>query len=176
MNIRYNTFERRFEAEFSQDFNGDLAAIKAAGFRTDGPPAWIWHTQKIAVLNKLRENKPASGLTITPEALEVYKPLALQEEQNQAVKKQLAEVKKKVKKERKKQDAASDSPLTGLTDEKWWIDAEDLPPSSTTYISSFVVPPPPDLSCSLCQQPVYPYEYPEIPMCLWCAKDSQNSA
>lgn len=190
MNIRWNAFERRFEAEFSSDFNGDLSAVKTAGFRTDGPPVWVWHTQKIAALNKLREKKPSSGLTITPEALEIYKPLALQEEQNQVVKKQLADFKKKANKERKAQaqEAASGTVLAGLTDEKWWIGAEDLPPlppyvsshqPTSEWLAAYT-----GLRCIYCTQPVLPFERQQPPICLWCEKtiidkdfpEAQNNA
>lgn len=172
MNIRWNADERRFEAEFSSDFNGDLSALKTVGFGTDGPPTWVWHTHKIAVLNKLRENRPASGLTITPEALEIYKPLALQEEKNSAVRKELAKAKKEAKKERKQneQEAVGQVTFAGLTEEKWWLDASDLsplPPFKPTYT---IPPAPAGPLCVVCNQIVYFYEKQDPPTCLWCEK------
>ena len=98
MNIRYNQILRRFEAEFSADFGGDLAAVKVAGFHTDGPPAWAWWTDKIKVLNSLREHKPESGLTINQDAWEVYESLTKMDTKNTEVKQQFAEAKKKAKK------------------------------------------------------------------------------
>ena len=180
MNIRWDTTESVFVAEFSQDFNGDLEAVKMAGFRTFGPPAWVWYAPSLGIkaLNRLRENRPASGLTITPEALEVYKPLALIEEQNAATRKQLAEVKKKVKKERKESEIkiVPDAAFAGLNEGKWWIGTEDLPPwseiASETTPEAIQEGP----RCVVCRQLVYSYEYPEIPMCLWCSKVSVESA
>ena len=175
MNIRWSALEQRFEAEFSSDFNGDLEAVKLAKFHTTGPPYWIWFAPSpgIMALNRLRVNRPASGLTISEEALQVYNTLAEVEAKNDEVRKQLAEVKKAAKKERKQkgQKAANRGLFAGLTEEKWWIGAEDLPPLPP-YISIFVPPPPPNLKCLICQSPVYLYEYEDVPMCLWCAKTS----
>lgn len=170
MNVRYNSIEGRFEAEFSQDFQGDLQAVKEAKFHTDGPPAWIWYAPSpgIKALNRLREKKPASGLTITPEALEIYRPLAEAEAKNDAVRKQLADFKKKQKKEQKK----SENTIPQISGGKGWIGPEDLPPAPA-YVSSFVRPPDPDLKCVICTQPVYFYERQEpTPMCIWCEKNS----
>lgn len=69
MNICYNPAEGRFEAEFSLDFDGDKAAAKAAGWKFDRR---IWATESLSCVNNLRKNKPASGLTITPEAKAEY--------------------------------------------------------------------------------------------------------
>ena len=99
MNIRWNTTNKRFEAEFSADFQGDLDAVKAAGFKTDGPPAWIWHTNKVAVLNSLRtSSRPASGLTIDNDALAVYVPLNIIAQKNAEIKQQLKEERKRIAK------------------------------------------------------------------------------
>jgi hypothetical protein len=168
MNIRWDTIDRIFIAEFSSDFHGDLSAVKAAGFRTDGPPLWRWYAPSpgIKALNRLRANRPFSGLTISPEALGVYTPLAIQEEKNDVVKKQLAKFKKAQKKEVKKQELQS-SPT--LTESKIWIGYEDLP-AAIAYKPSFVIPPPPDLKCGSCGQPVYFYELPAL--CLWCEKNN----
>jgi hypothetical protein len=170
MNIRWDTAESIFVAEFSSDFTGDLDAVKAAGFKTFGPPAWIWYAPStgIKALNRLREKRPASGLTITPEALEVYKPLAAIEEQNANTRKQLADVKKQLKKERKESETVPDGAFAGLTEEKWWVGAEDLPPwvdiaPQAAPEASWEGP-----RCVLCEQPVYFYEQQSPPMCLWC--------
>lgn len=171
MNLRWSPSCQRFEAEFA-DFSGDLSAVKAAGFKTDGPDTgWIWHSHKIAVVNKLRENKPASGLTITPEALAVYQPMAALEEQNNDVRKKLADFKKSQKKKIVKQEreTVTINVFRELTVEKWWLGAEDFPPYICTE-KVFIPAAPPELRCSACSDPVYWYEYPEIPLCLWCSK------
>jgi hypothetical protein len=171
MNLRWSLASQRFEAEFA-DFTGDLAAVKEAGFKTDGPETgWIWHSHQIAVINKLRANKPSSGLTITPDALAIYGPMAALEEQNQIVRKKLADFKKSQKKKvmQLEREAVSVDIFRGLTEEHWWIGAEDLP-AYTDQEKLFIPPAAPELCCSVCSDPVYWYEYPEIPMCLWCSK------
>jgi hypothetical protein len=180
MRVIWDPTAQVFIAEFTQDFQGDLDAVKAAGFRPLGcPPPWIWHAPSpgVKALNRLREKRPVSGLTITQEALAVYKPLALQEEQNAAIKKQLADFKKGAKKERKKKDeeAQSREVLAGASDAKWWIDTSDLPPLPP-YTPSYVVPAPPSLKCVVCAQPVYFYEQQVPPTCLWCEMHPENSA
>lgn len=166
MNLRWNGTYRRFEAEFSTDFQGDLAAVKAAGFKTDGAPEWIWYTYKAGPLTKLRANRPASGLTITPEAREQYTPLVAVEEKNLQLKAQLAEHNKTLKKKLKieeQEGKAMPIPTKG------YIDASDLPPLPPVA-RLFTPPPPPDMKCIICAAPVYFYEKQDPPTCLWCEK------
>lgn len=170
MNIRWDAVEHVFIAEFDE-FQGDLEAAKAAGFRPLGvPPPWIWHAPSpgIKALNRLREKRPASGLTISPEALEVYKPLAEAEAKNDAVKKQLTEVKKKLKKTLKESAKCDWLPIG-----KEYLDVEDLPPRPS-LVSVYTPPTPPDLKCLECSQPVYFYEQQNPPLCLWCEKELEN--
>jgi hypothetical protein len=170
VNIRYNLVERRFEVDFSTDFAGDLGAVKNAKWHTTGPPDWVWYAPGIKALNRLREKRPASGLTITPEALAIYTPLAAQEAKNDAIRKQLAEARKKAKKEQKQDDAneskclGDDFPLDG----NW--EKSDPPPQQ--YVCSYkgVISSPPDLKCIYCKQPVYWYEQESPPVCFWCEK------
>src|ERR1700687_1948765 len=112
MNIVWDKSAREFVAQFD-DFHTDLEAAKEAGFRTNGPPEWRWYAPSpgVKALNRLREKRPASGLTISPEALEIYKPLAELEAKNTEVRKQLTEAKKKVKKvqKEKQQKATTDT-------------------------------------------------------------------
>ena len=171
MNISYNPTDKVFTAEFSSDFQGDLDACKNAKFRTTGPPDWIWFAPPpgIKALNRLRANRPASGLTISPEALAIYTPLAALEVKNEEVRKQLAEVKKKQKKDKKEkaEEVVGDSVLEGLTEEKWWIDASDLPPSPPfvpTYVVSKIQP---IGICKVCKEPTY--GWPNLgDICIWC--------
>jgi hypothetical protein len=166
VNLRYNPQERRFEAEFS-DFQADLDAVKTAGFKTTGAPYWVWWTDKLKVLNKLRERPPAI-LTITPEALAVYKPLAEQDRKNAEIKKLAAEAQKTVKK--------ASRGCSWLPAGKDYLETSDLPPMPP-FEKSFQPPPPPDVLCSSCQQPVYFYELQGVfPLCLWCEKNFENKA
>jgi hypothetical protein len=170
VNIRWSDAQQRFEAEF-EEFAGDLESVKAHGFKTDGAPGWTWWTQKIKVLNALRANKPPSGLSITPRALEVYTPLAEQEAKNDEVKKALAEARKALKKEHKKQEVLSGRPT--LPEGCAWIGAENIQPMPA-FEKTFVPPAPPELLCLTCSDPVYFYELQNPPTCLWCEK--QNNA
>jgi hypothetical protein len=168
VNIAWNNAE--FVAEFSQDFQGDLNAVKNAGFKTTGPPDWRWYTIGVKGLNKLREKRPSSGLTISPEALAVYTRLNEIEAKNAEVRAQLAIAKKAQKKEQKKKAEEEPDPYWGkLTEEKWWIGAEDLPP----WVSALIPKIRPILTSEqICEGcgigPLSPLDYPTL--CLWCSK------
>src|SRR6516164_6336026 len=99
MNLTWNTEKRRFEAKFT-DFQTDLALVKEAGFKTDGPPQWVWYTPKAMVVATLR-GKP--GMTITPEARAQFNLLHPVEEQNAKTKAAMAEHQKALRKTLKKQ-------------------------------------------------------------------------
>jgi len=167
MNIVWDNSAREFVAQFD-DFHADLEAAKAAGFRTSGPPEWRWYAPSpgVKALNRLREKRPASGLTISPEALEIYKPLAEAEAKNDVVKKQLAEQKKELKKKLQKEQKES-TKCDWLPIGKEYLGAEDLS-QKPSLMSSFIPPSPPDLKCRECQQPIYFYELQNPPTCLWC--------
>jgi hypothetical protein len=166
VNLRWNGSLRRWEAEFSTDFNGDLAVVKAAGFKTDGAPEWIWYTYKAKPLTTLKDNRPASGLTITPEAREQYTSLWALEQKNAELKAQLTEHNKALKKKLKiEEQEGKATPIP----EKGYIDASDLPPQPP-HIRLYTPPPPPKTKCIICGDPVYFYEKQDPPTCLWCEK------
>lgn len=175
MNIDYNSTYNRFEAQFSTDFQGDLASVKAAKFKCDGPPSWSWWTVKLEALNKLRENKPISGLTISDEAYAVYMRLSEMEARNAEARKLFAPVKEeqvKAKKQRKKEDLKERTYTTITIPPKPgrdydYIGAEDLPPITPSK-EAYVPPPPPTTICFMCSQPTYFYELPDL--CAWCEK------
>ncbi len=164
MIISYNKTERRFEAQFS-DFQNDLQAVKNAGFKTTGAiGGWVWWTSKIPVLEKLRANKPPGGLQITPDAYDVYAPLALQEQQNAEVRKQLAQARRQANKAKNSSN--------WLPDGKEYLSQEDLPPIPPLE-RNYTPPPPPDVLCSCCGEPVYFYELQGVfPLCLFCEKNN----
>jgi hypothetical protein len=168
MNIRWNPTENRFEAEFSQDFQGDLEAVKEAKFHTTGPPNWVWYAPApgIPALNRLRAKRPVSGLTITDEAWGVYAPLAETEEKNAAVRKQLADAKKGAKKQRKAVEQESAAYI--IPEGKIWLGPEDIPAKPSLASPYVPTTPIPDLRCRFCSQPVYFYELQDPPTCLWC--------
>ena len=163
MNLRWNSELRRFEAEF-EEFNGDLQAVKSAGFKTDGAPQWIWYTYKAGPLGKLREARPSSGLTISQEAREQFTILWAVEQKNAEMKAQLAEHNKTLKKKLKIEEQEGNALVIP---EKGYLDASDyplMPPHPTAYIP----PPPPTTKCIVCAVPVYFYEKQDPPTCLWC--------
>ena len=175
VNIRHDV-NLGFVAEFSTDFHGDLNAVKNAGFRTTGPPQWFWYTAKLPVLNKLRENKPASGLTIAESAYQAYLALTEIERVNEAARAQFAPIKEKQikeKKERKKREL-KDQVYTAFVvppkpgEEYDYVGVQDLPPMPPFILKN---PPQPHSGpfCTYCRAPVYFYEkqYP-IPVCLFC--------
>jgi hypothetical protein len=169
VNLRWDATFRRFIAEFSSDFQGDLAAVKAAGFKPDtSSGSWVWWTGKAAPLTKLRENRPASGLTITSEAKEQYAPLAAMEAKNTELKAEIAKANKELKK-KLKQSADSSMP------EKGYIDASDLPPLPP--LENPYVRPPQDPNaprCIVCKGLLELFLYgddePHPLACLWCQK------
>lgn len=171
MNIRWNPSERRFEAEFSSDFQGDLEAVKLSKFHTSGPPNWIWYAPPpgLKALSRLRLNRPASGLTINEDALAIYQPMAVQEEKNAEIKKQLADIKKKRKKE-EKEIAKSD----WLPPGKEYITAEDLLPSPPFIPNYPVSKIEPIGICQVCQGPTYGWPDLEY-ICLWCEKQRDEN-
>jgi hypothetical protein len=165
VNLKWSGTYCRFEAEFSADFRGDLAAVKLAGFKTEGAPEWIWYTYKAGSLTKLRENRPASGLTISPEAREQYTSLSTVEQKNAELKAQLAAHNKALKKKLKIEEQEG---RAFVIPEKGYIDASDLPPMPYRGEIAYVPPPPPSTKCIVCSCPVYFYELQNPPTCLWC--------
>ncbi len=162
MNLRYAN--SRFEAELSPDLNGDMYALSQAGFKRD---QGIWHTIKVPVLEKLRQNRPASGITIDPDALEIFKLW-----QEAAVKN--AEVKaaaRKLEKERKKarEQEAKEETTHEVFGDKEFITAADLSPQPP-QVKPYIPPPLPEARCFVCDSPLYFYELPDI--CIWCSKSA----
>ena len=156
MRIIWDSEFKQFEAQLSagESWTQDQQAVKAAGFRTEGPPRWHWIAFRAAVLTKLKESKPASGLGITPEALGHYKRLLAQEEKNAEVRKALKEARKAAEK-----DKLESGPE---------IDWDNIEPGESKIRIQYVPPPAPSLLCSVCRTPVYYYESQDPPICLDC--------
>jgi hypothetical protein len=167
MRILWN--ENKFQAEFSQtNWQEDLDAAKSAGFRTAGPPEWVWSTQKASVLNTLKELKPKSGLTLTELALENYKVIDEREKKKEEVKKQYQKAKKAAKKTEIACDPATEYNFT----EKGYVDAKDFP--LTNFKWDYKPPALPKESCIVCEAPLYFYERDDI--CLFCEKELDNES
>lgn len=166
MNLNWNGTYNRFEAEFSADFQGDLAAVKAAGFKTEGPPGWVWHSYKAEPLTKLRENRPQSGLTITPEAREQFTALVTVEAKNAEMKAQLAAHNKELKKKLKIEEQEGKAFIIPA---KGYIDASDLSPCEIKY-TPYVRLPWTGPLCSICSAPLLPFELHDPNICMYCEK------
>jgi hypothetical protein len=168
--IIWNTETKAFQAVLTagEQWQSDLEAVKLAGFKTTGPPAWQWYTTKPSVLNKLRDNKPKSGLTLTEVALEQYKPLNEKEQQVLALKKQFQKEKKAAEKQ------SLDSSISGMVEvvipDKGYIDASDLPASGWKH--KFDITPMHSIDkCIICEDPLAFYEQT---ICLWCGKEQNE--
>ena len=162
----------RFEAELTpgESWRPDKDSVQHAGFKTEGPPTWTWFTTKASVLNKLRENKPLSGLIITEVALQKYKTQNEVELKKEQLRKQWQTAKKQAQKQSKDPD------ISGMVDliipEKGYIGAEDFPPleikltafpKSDTISSDY---------CFICGDPVYFYEkLLPTAICIFCEKE-----
>jgi len=168
MNLRWNGTYRRFEAEFSTDFQGDLVAVKAAGFKTDGPPEWVWYSYKAEPLTKLRENRPQSGLTITPDAREQFAALTAVEAKNAEIKAQLAAHNKELKKKLKIISNEKTSILKMCAEGYMCISVEDLPPKPPYQNAK--APPWTGPVCVVCSSPLLSFERHNPNVCTWCEK------
>lgn len=158
MKLKWNPTEYCFEAEF-QDFQNDLAAVKAAGFKTSGPPQWTWYTGKAGPLDKLKKNRPASGLTITDEAFEQYTRLKEEENKKAAL---LAELKAA-----KKAKPVEDSPVEPVpAGQEFGYNC--VPDVEKTIHIGYIPPVWTGPVCFVCKDYVYFYERQEPPTCLTC--------
>lgn len=184
MRIAWNSVERTWQLEFSSDFQGDLAAAKAAKFRTTGPPSWIWHTDKIKILRALQANRPASGLTISTEALEQFTEQSCQQDRIDRLKKEFdddraraegkptSDEKAAKKAEREQKRLASGKPPRSKIKKRpaaRYSDPEGIK-FDVRYIPREKFPVP-TLLCHFCKDPIYdPFDRTVPPVCLWCEK------
>jgi hypothetical protein len=152
MRIVWNNEEGTFELEFDKsNFQMDLNAAKGAGFKTTGPPDWVWYTSKVKPLKWLKENRPPI-LIITDEARQKFSERCIWEEENEKNKKFVKKAKAEARKSRP-------------------IKREEGPKYEISYIK-YVPPPPPITLCIYCYDPVYPplEQIEPLPVCLWCSK------
>lgn len=162
MRIIWDSSENRFQAEISSEFwHDDIESIKVSGFRTTGPPKWIWYTSKISSLELLRKNPPKSGLAITELALEKYRFLSEQINKKKELKKLF---------EKATKDAVENAAPKWLQylDEEIGVVCFVVEPSAEPFTWKYIPPPAPGNYCFMCGDPVYDYE--GIDLCLWCSK------
>src|SRR5579863_6839445 len=169
MRIIWNR-ENYFQAEITvhtEHWKSDVDLLKIAGFKTDGPPNWIWKTERIAPLDYLKKHKPESGLFITELALEKYTFLKEQNEKKKVLKKELEKLKREVQ-------AHSAPKWEEYSDEETGITCFVVKPSETKFKLDYVAPKPSDVLCFICGSPLYLFDLPDI--CLWCDKQQQEKA
>lgn len=164
MRILWNEQENWFQAELSlnEHWRDDMESVRSVGFKTTGAPSWIWHTSKAPILNKLRDLKPKSGLTITETALEKYKLLNEQETVKVEMKKRFDKAKKLVAQE------INSSNWKDYIDEETGIVCKQVSPPPEPFTWKYTPPPAPEVYCFMCGSPLYFFEYPDL--CLSCSK------
>jgi len=188
MQIYWNAKDHCFELNFDRsNFQDNLDKAKGAGFKTTGPPQWVWYTDKIKVLKKLRENKPAEGLTITDEARKEFDSRLIEEDKKEEVLKWARDQKarlaglptedekkaKREERERKRIDAGKGpivrKPRQARSGGR--VERVEVKYEPMAY-NKFIPPPPPSILCLYCKDPVYEkYEKVDpLPICLWCEK------
>lgn len=166
MRIFWNDENDWFQAEITlsnDDWRDDVEHAKASGFKTTGSPMWIWHTNKISVLESLRGNRPKSGLIITEQALEKYNFLKGQADRKQ-------ELKKIFKKElQSAQKSQSDKDCREYEDPNTGMVCIYVEPSKEVFTGGYIPPPKPNTWCFVCGETTYePIDYSDV--CLWCSK------
>ena len=194
MRILWNENEKQFEAQFAigEQWQSDKDAAQAAGFRTDGPPAWRWLTAKASVLTKLKAQASADALhvpalSITREAMGAYNRLRTIEDRDAELKKFAKEQKKLQKKEQEQRQIESErEPGNEVEPEyearhyrrvpEYWkgkheITRADLPADVMARLDQRQPIPvrkaEPIGKCKVCGEPTYDPE--ESDFCLWCS-------
>ena len=170
MRITWNPEMQEFRAELQPgpEWQMEQTAAKKAGFKSSGPPDWIWRTKKAGVLTKLRDSRVEVGLTtltVTPDARLEYDKLVITEAANADVLKQLRDAKKAQKKEKRE---TADTRGTGFEyDSDGWavIDAGDSPVWTAVKYRPAAFP---TERCTVCQTPVYYCEKRDPAVCLDC--------
>ena len=144
---------------------------KSCGFKSTGPPDWIWHTQKASVLTKLRDSRVKLGLTtltVTPDARLEYDKLLVTESANAEVLRQLKDAKKAQKKDQAEKVESGELTGPGFEyDSDGWAIIE--PGESTIWRHDKYKPPAlPTELCTVCSTPVYFHEKHDPAVCLDC--------
>lgn len=164
MRIVWNAQEKYFQAEFAkgEEWAADQFAAKEAGFKTTGPPDWVWYAPGVKPLLKLRKKRPVSGLTISDVASAEFSRLDAEHTANERIKKQLKDALKAIK---DKREIHFDG-----TPFDW--DAPQVPPPAPPglEIPHHKIKPLEGKACISCGEVVAFYERQIPPVCLWCEK------
>lgn len=168
MRITWNPELREFRAELSPGpmWQTEQATAKSSGFKSSGPPDWVWWTKKASVLTKLRDSRVESGLTtltVTPDARLEYDKLVQTEARNADVLKQLKDAKKAQKK-----DMADQPGGTGFEyDADGWAIIDKGDAAVWSHVK-YKAPSLPTELCTVCRTPVYYHERRSPAVCLEC--------
>ena len=158
MRIIWNIEENWFQAEYQRD---EVELLKAAKFKTTGPPSWAWYTFKASSLDKLRDSKPASGLTITEVALANYKVLSEQETKKKELKKLFEKGKVAAQRDQagsKTREYEKDGFTSFIVEQK-----------DSGFVPTYARPESPKDQCLVCEDPLYLFDSKNI--CMWCEQE-----
>jgi len=157
----------KFVCQF-HDWKLEQPIAKAAGFKTDGPPQWVWSTHKIKPVIKLVKNKPASGLAMSKQAFQKYTELKQEHDRNEALRKQMKEARKAAA------DQSDDPSISGMCTlvipAKGYIDRTDISVVPSLVERQIITPMQFTGWCLVCGDELAFYEHYDI--CLWCSKEA----
>lgn len=162
MRIVWSEQENYFQAEIppGENWRDDMELVRSVGFRTSGPPMWPWFTTKYAPLEKLRDQKPKSGLTITELALQKYKFLKEQADQKDAIKDQFKKAVRDAEERAPSKWPQYKDPETGIT-------CFVVEPTDESFVWKYIPPPPPNKLCLGCDGPMY-FPFDDRAYCMYC--------
>jgi hypothetical protein len=158
MKISWSEQENWFQVELGEPWRDNMELVRLVGFKTTGPPDWIWHTSKAAILNKLRSK--SQSLVITELAFEKYKLLNEQEQSKIELKKRFLKAKTLAARE------INSNNWKEYFDEQTGVMCKIVEPVTDKFVWKYEPPPPPGLRCFMCGQPLYCFDLSDI--CTWC--------
>lgn len=166
MRIIWNEEHSWFQAELTQGelWQDDKDSLQAAGFRTEGPPSWIWYCTRSKPLNKLRDLKPKSGIVLTELALEKYNFLEKKLAEKTALKKQAQKILKETEQ--------TSVPVDMYFDEELGFMCIVVKPSESKFVWTPPVHLEPAAYCVICGSGLGLMDYNDV--CLWCDKQQKG--
>ena len=157
----------RFQAELTpgENWRNDLDCVKSAKFITDGAESgWIWYTTRVVPIDKLKKDRPLSGLVLTELAFKKYTELSRKQQEKEELKKQFKKEQKKANKKAKE----SEVELPTYVDEETGITCILVSPPAERFKSMY---PKVDYSklpkCMICEEPLFP-PFDGNLVCGWC--------
>jgi hypothetical protein len=158
MKILWNEQRNWFQVELGEPWRDNMELVRSVGFKTSGPPEWIWRATKASTLNKLRSK--SQSLVITELAFEKYKILNEQEQSKIELKKRFLKAKTLAARE------INSNNWKEYFDEETGVMCKIVEPVTDKFVWKYEPPPPPEVRCFICGQPLYCFDAPDI--CTWC--------